>query len=1192
MNSHIMLAAHRRLPICPIILVVLLSVLLLMNGTQRSTANPSPDAPAQKLAALLEQDSAFQKPRNRPAMRSSLRTHVGDSASSPAGRYDRPMAYDRVGSERLTTTIAQVSCPTFNSPLVISRFRENGPAGPADEFVEIFNRSNSPLMVSTFSNDPGGSALGIGVFTSAGNGTASNRVSLVCRIPGNTVIEGRSYYLCGGKAYSLGRLGNNGGTSHSVPDQTIGTDGAVVADIPNDAGLILLDVGSDNVGTCVDGNAGCPCGFAVPGGSPTVLDSVGFNRYGAGAPASFYPSLAGNFCKGTCLQPVGDVSLPGACTNPSAAFPVIAAGPACYGQSGQYEFLRRQTSFDPSMGTLHRDTGNNADDFILVSPNPATNVGQAITGISGITPVLGAAGPQGSAAPPDTPLTSLTRAPFDVGSQLGPRNAERRYNLDPTTINPANNPLGTFALRFQFINNSGSNITGLRLRVDNVSTLCGPQTATMSVGTGDARNMLSSSDCGTGSFTAILKLLNSAAEVVVDSEGTAWTVNGTVMEDLGVALSSPTPPGIGPLSPLGGGVDNSIIVTHADQQGINGGFVGDGVTGGVGNFGMTMGTSGPTRVLPVKVKFGVVRSGRLILLITPMAKELANEPRPSGTIMGRVVDPRNTPVRGAEVRVSGQPAVLTNSNGEFNILGLAATKRLAVSFSAPGFMDTTRVYEVGESSRITGNVVVIWPRTAPVSLNATQGGKLTFPGGTISFPPLALVDELGRQLQGEVRVAFSVLDVSDPNQLRIAPGDFTARMRDDTIRQLETFGVFEVFVEDSNGQRANLAPGKTAAIELFIPPTLRPNAPRAVGLFSFDKTGGLWIEEGTFTLTEGQVYTGVIPDILSEWNIDMPLITTCLKLQILDENGWPAPLGTKVEAEGVDYIGLSPIVYVEDPTGVVCLLVKTSAKVSVVAYHPTVNHIQSCPLEFLTHPYTANDSDCENSAICPVETTTIKMAGGAFHDDLSSDDPVRWERSEGENDSPFNVCWLLNNIPVPNGILTLVLDQSTCPSPSTRPFASGEYRTNACYRYGTYEANFKAASGDGLITSFFTYTGTFGKPTHHEIDVEIFGKNPRQLQANYYVAGVPYLKPVDLPFDASEGFHTYKFVWTPGSIKWCVDNNPTPIYEVSGSVPSLPSKIFVNLWAADNSPDGMTLGTFDNNTPVHADYDWIKYSPP
>jgi hypothetical protein len=85
------------------------------------------------------------------------------------------------------------------------------------------------------------------------------------------------------------------------------------------------------------------------------------------------------------------------------------------------------------------------------------------------------------------------------------------------------------------------------------------------------------------------------------------------MEDLSAAVP-PRPPG--PLSPLGGGIDNTLIV-NPSGAGIS---VGNGVTGGLGNFGTTIGASGPTNVLRVKVKFGVVRNGRFILLITPMAK--------------------------------------------------------------------------------------------------------------------------------------------------------------------------------------------------------------------------------------------------------------------------------------------------------------------------------------------------------------------------------------------------------------------------------------------------------------------------------------------------------------------------------------------------------------------------------------------
>jgi hypothetical protein len=75
-------------------------------------------------------------------------------------------------------------------------------------------------------------------------------------------------------------------------------------------------------------------------------------------------------------------------------------------------------------------------------------------------------------------------------------------------------------------------------------------------------------------------------------------------------------PGAGPLSPKGGGIDSTFIINPSSATAT----VGDGVTGGVGNFATTIGTTGPTRVIRVKVKFGVVRSGRFILLLVPMAR--------------------------------------------------------------------------------------------------------------------------------------------------------------------------------------------------------------------------------------------------------------------------------------------------------------------------------------------------------------------------------------------------------------------------------------------------------------------------------------------------------------------------------------------------------------------------------------------
>ncbi len=513
--------------------------------------------------------------------------------------------------------VTNISCEadpslTNNNPLVISRFRMNGPRGAQDEFVEIFNPTDEEYTVAS-----GNCTGGLAVFASAGNGTTSNGASMVCQIPNGTQIPARGYYLCTGITYSLNNLGLNGGLGggNATGDAPIGCGGSCTNDIQNDAGLALIDVGSNIVTMCPKGAFGCPTGFSFSSvstsGNGKVYDSIGFSAYGPGAPATGRPSLAGNFCEGDCLKPVGDASTGAACTE-NSLFPVTAAAPACYGQAGQYEFLRRQTNFDANLGTLHQDTNHNVNDIILVAPNAATNMGLQVTGISGVTSVLGASVPQNSNAPVDIPRTEFTQAPFDVGDQLGPRNAERNYTLDPTIANPANDPLGTFTLRLRYTNNSGRPVTPMRYRVDNLATLCGPQNATPAVGTGNARNLSSAPDCGAGGFTAILKVLNSTQENVVDSGGTQQFVYGTVLEDLSVG--QPSAPG--PLSPLGGGVDNTVVPNPSSDNA----SLGDGVTGGIGQYNSIALSSGSGSVFRLRIKFGVVKSGRFILLLTPQAR--------------------------------------------------------------------------------------------------------------------------------------------------------------------------------------------------------------------------------------------------------------------------------------------------------------------------------------------------------------------------------------------------------------------------------------------------------------------------------------------------------------------------------------------------------------------------------------------
>jgi len=669
-----------------------------------------------------------------------------------------------------------------NPCLVISSFRQNGPAGTGDEFVEIFNASTVDVLVSTLSNDPGGqvaggSSNGIGVYVSAGQGfhpqfgQATNQAKLWCQIPGDKIIKGRRWYLCGGSAYSLDALGTNSQATaprDSVPDSRVTTSGQVLEnggfgpmnDIPDDAGMALLDVGTDIVTQCVYGQLFCPTGFnySAPGignGQDVVLDKVGFNPYGSGSPknsgggypGNLYPSLARQYCEGTCLQPVGDASvitLPAGQPCPASvpagnpayttsgpgaqydtAFPVNipgipvinAQGQAtgvlrCYGESGQYKIERRRSeqTFNAASGEIHKDSWNsmfdnqtpvqntfgacqpgavpggancgNADDFILDAPNPATaNVGLTETGVSGVTSVLGAAWPHSCdsglgcetvapvGAPPIIGANQFSQAPFDncagavipcTVDQLGPRNAERRYAQDPNILGTANDPFGTFILRYRYVNSTGSATSGQRWRIDDISTNCGGQAATTfntivspttGVATQEARNLRGpdfsvppalspapscqgeGADATKAAYSAILKAVNHYGEIVVDSTGTARVVAGTVLEDTFVAPAAP--PATGALQPFGGGSNSTFVVNTTTVGGTTLNvappgpapivLIGDGVNGGTGSFSYPIASGATFRIA---FKFGVVRSGRFKLLLGREVAGASATPQP------------------------------------------------------------------------------------------------------------------------------------------------------------------------------------------------------------------------------------------------------------------------------------------------------------------------------------------------------------------------------------------------------------------------------------------------------------------------------------------------------------------------------------------------------------------------------------
>jgi beta-glucanase (GH16 family) len=136
----------------------------------------------------------------------------------------------------------------------------------------------------------------------------------------------------------------------------------------------------------------------------------------------------------------------------------------------------------------------------------------------------------------------------------------------------------------------------------------------------------------------------------------------------------------------------------------------------------------------------------------------------------------------------------------------------------------------------------------------------------------------------------------------------------------------------------------------------------------------------------------------------------------------------------------------------------------------------------------------------------------------------------------------------------------------------------------------KSAQGSGTVSSFFLYDDT----SRDEIDVEILGKDPSQVQFNYFVNGQGgHEKVIDLGFDSSAGLHNYEIEYSEGRIDWYVDGlwqwgvNDQGLNGGS-SMPSHPMKIMMNLWNGVGVNDW--LGVFNYSSSLKANYDYVSYA--
>lgn len=313
--------------------------------------------------------------------------------------------------------------------ILISEFRTRGAGttppgsdGSADEFIELYN--NTSQNITIIDAIPGAdptSPTGAGWRIAGAQGAAETTFLVLPQTlstAGPLALPPRGRFLIStqpttpspaGNTYSLSTYPTGTGiTASGSANVSINPASATVGFLPDDVGVAVFSTAA-----ALTANR---------------MDSVGYSSV-----------TAADYKEGTGLAPAAGITT-----------------------AGQQSWVRRYNGNGP------QDSGNNADDFVLVETTGAT--------LNGVGATLGAPGPERG---PTMTAYTTTSAPIVHSSDIAVSLIDPLQNSvtapnqvrDPTAV--ANGALGTLKLRRRFTNNTGLPIVAMRYRVIKIPTLVG-----------------------------------------------------------------------------------------------------------------------------------------------------------------------------------------------------------------------------------------------------------------------------------------------------------------------------------------------------------------------------------------------------------------------------------------------------------------------------------------------------------------------------------------------------------------------------------------------------------------------------------------------------------------------------------------------------------------------------------------------
>lgn len=248
----------------------------------------------------------------------------------------------------------------------------------------------------------------------------------------------------------------------------------------------------------------------------------------------------------------------------------------------------------------------------------------------------------------------------------------------------------------------------------------------------------------------------------------------------------------------------------------------------------------------------------------------------SRNFKGTVIDENHNPVAYATIKM-GSFTTTSDSNGKFTLASIPVLERFAyLTAEKEGFLKGSRATmpHDGENEM----TIMLLPRNVVATIPTGQATNVILPNSVkLSFDG-AFMTENGTAYSGNVNVIVNHLAANDPDVFIKMPGTLLGTRTNGTLSGMETYGMINVELEGTNGEKLQIQTGHEVDMVLPIAENQLDTAPQTIPLWYFDEVNGLWKEEG-FSRKVGNKYYGSVSHF-TWWNNDYAYVVATLYVTV------------------------------------------------------------------------------------------------------------------------------------------------------------------------------------------------------------------------------------------------------------------------------------------------------------------------